>query len=83
MIIVNLMVSWFWKDLLVSWILQNEANQPDPNLTLTTNPTKLNPILDPEGQTQPQNRSGLVQIGFIEYDIGWTWICTLFELNPT
>ena len=36
----------------------NEADQPDPNLTqmltLRANPTRLNPILDPEGPTQPK-----------------------------
>ena len=44
----------------------NEPDQPDPNLTriltLRANPTRLNPILDPDGQTRPENGSGLNQV---------------------
>ena len=59
------------------WLLRpNEPDQPDPNLTriltLRASPTQLNPILDPKDPTRPENRFGPVQIGFIEYKLGWT-----------
>ena len=45
----------------------NEPYQPDPNLTriliLRAKPTQLNPILDAEGPTRPENGSSWVQIG--------------------
>ena len=57
---------------IVAWfkiVQPNEPNLPDQLtliLTLRANPTQLNPILDPEGPTQPENGSGWVQIGFIK-----------------